>query len=314
MLSMYAIECDHLSKTYRQGFGQRSTQAVVDLTLQIEAGQIYGFLGPNGAGKTTTIRMMLDLIRPTSGGVRLFGQPIRRSPAALKSVGALVEGASFYPYLSGWDNLRVCGWTSGAFDAARARQLLAEMDLLGREQDAAGKYSTGMKQRLGIVAALLHNPQLVILDEPTNGLDPAGIREMRGFIRRLADVEGKTVFLSSHLLGEVQQICDRVAIINSGRLLAEGRVDDLLQQQGDYHVHLKVLPLEKAQAVLRQHWQLAPNPEADTLTIIAAYDDIPAVVRALAAADVDLYALHYDRANLEDFFLSVTGGDHVATV
>lgn len=295
----YAIECQQLSKTYRRG-----VKAVVNLNLQIERRQVYGFLGPNGAGKTTTIRMLLGLIRPTSGAAQILGQPVRNNPAALKNVGALVEGASFYPYLSGWDNLRVFGWTSGAFDESRARHLLEVVGLVGREGDRVSKYSTGMKQRLGIAAALLHDPHLLILDEPTNGLDPAGIHEMRNFIRQLVDEHGKTVFLSSHLLGEVQQICDRVAIIHKGFLLAEGRINDLLQAQSDT-LTVEVDAPEAAQAVLVEHWK-AQITEQNRLSVAVSRSQVPAVVRQLVQAGIQIYGVQHHQLSLEEFFLSVT--------
>jgi ABC-2 type transport system ATP-binding protein len=297
----YAIECQNLSKVY-----SGRVEAVRNLTLGIEPRQVYGFLGPNGAGKTTTIRMLLDLIRPTSGRITLFGESVYRNSAALKNVGALVEGASFYPYLSGWDNLQVYGWTSRTFDPNRAKHLLEVMGLAGREKDAVGKYSTGMKQRLGIAAALLHDPQLVILDEPTNGLDPAGIYAMRKFIRSLVDEQGKTVFLSSHLLGEVQQICDRVAIIHKGNLLAEGRVDDLLRQRSTERLLIEVHPLERAQAVLANQWDVSLDSQSNVLVVLTHREGIPQIIRKLAAADIDIYAMQHQHISLEEFFLSIT--------
>lgn len=301
---MYAIECRQLSKIY--GRGRRARHAVRDLTLAIEPQQIFGFLGPNGAGKTTTIRLLLDLIQPTGGEAYIFGQQVRRNPAAVRQVGAFIEGASFYPYLSGWDNLMVFGRTFGDFDVSRAHALIEAVGLKGREQDKTGKYSTGMKQRLGIAAALLHNPPVLILDEPTSGLDPAGIREMRDFIRQLTREQGKTVFLSSHQLSEVQQICDRVGIIHKGELLAEGDVADLLKEASQPQLSLVVKPVEKAQAALAQKWTVQPDTPPDSLIVTVPYEEIPAVVRVLVAAEVDVYGMEHRQASLEDFFLSVT--------
>ncbi len=304
---MDAIECRQLSKLY--GRGRRARPAVRGLNLRIEAQQVFGFLGPNGAGKTTTIRMMLDLIRPTHGEVMILGQKVQRNPKALRQIGAFIEGASFYPYLSGWDNLVVFGLTSGYFDPKRAQQLIEAVGLSGREQDKASSYSTGMKQRLGIAAALLHNPPIVILDEPTSGLDPAGIREMREFIRQLAHEQGKTVFLSSHQLNEVQQVCDRVGIIHQGQLLAEGSVENLLKDAAktlNPQLTLDVTPLHKAYTALATQWTV--QAKNDKLVVTAAHDEIPSVVRALVAAEVDLYGMEHHQASLEDFFLSVTAG------
>lgn len=301
---MYAIECRQLSKTY--GRGRRARHAVRGLNLSIEPRQVFGFLGPNGAGKTTTIRLLLDLIQPTQGEVYIFGQQVRRNPAAVRQVGAFIEGASFYPYLSGWDNLMVFGRTFGAFDTHRAHELIEAVGLKGREKDKTGKYSTGMKQRLGIATALLHDPPVLILDEPTSGLDPAGIREMRDFIRQLARDQGKTVFLSSHQLSEVQQVCDHVGIIHQGQLLAEGEVATLLKNASNPQLTLEVKPLEQAQAALMGKWAVQAGSGPDKLVISAPYEDIPAIIRALVAADVDVYGMEHRQTSLEDFFLSVT--------
>jgi ABC-2 type transport system ATP-binding protein len=197
--------------------------AVEDLSLTVRPGEVYGFLGPNGAGKTTTLRMLLGLVRPTKGSLRLFGKP----PGAghLDRVGALIEGPAFYPYLSGRDNLKVLARHAGVA-RHRVDDVLEAVDLADRARDRYAKYSLGMKQRLGLAAALLKDPDLLILDEPTNGLDPTGMADMRVTLRRLADA-GRTVLLSSHLLGEVQQICDRVGVISRGRLVAETTVADL---------------------------------------------------------------------------------------
>jgi ABC-2 type transport system ATP-binding protein len=199
------IRTENLSKTY--GRGTHRVQAVMDLPLEVTAGQVYGFLGPNGAGKTTTIRMMMSLIRPSAGRVEIFGRDAREV-GALRRVGALVEGPAFYDYLSARGNLEILARTAGAFRPERVREVLALVGLEHRADQRVGEYSQGMKQRLGIAVALLGDPDLVILDEPTNGLDPAGMQEIRGLIRDLAVRQGKTVFLSSHLLGEVEQVCD----------------------------------------------------------------------------------------------------------
>ena len=201
---------------------------MINLDLEIQPGQVYGFLGPNGAGKTTTIRMLMDLVRPTRGVVRIFGQDTHRNSQVLKRVGALVEGASFYSYMSGRDNLVVLAHTANNYCPDRIEFLLEQMELSKSAGQPVSNYSLGMKQRLGIAAALLNDPELVILDEPTNGLDPSGIQAMRSFIRDLAEKDGKTVFLSSHLLHEVEQVCDRVAIIHKGSIVREGIVSELL--------------------------------------------------------------------------------------
>ena len=212
------VETSGLTKRY-------GTLTAVDaLNLTVRPGEVYGFLGPNGAGKTSTLRMLLGLVRPTAGTVRLFGRP-PGAPGQLDRVGALIEGPGFYPYLSGRDNLRVLARYAGT-PSGRIRTVLELVDLVARAGDRYANYSLGMKQRLGVAAALLSDPRLLILDEPTNGLDPAGMADMRALIRRLG-AAGCTVLLSSHLLGEVQQVCDRVGVVARGRLVAESTVAEL---------------------------------------------------------------------------------------
>jgi ABC-2 type transport system ATP-binding protein len=207
--------------------------AVDQLSVETRRGEIFGFLGPNGAGKTTTIRMCLGLITPTGGSVEILGHDVaREGPRILPRVGALVEQPALYPYLSGRDNLRSVGDALGGVSAARLDAVLEVVGLRGRQQDRVRAYSLGMRQRLGLAIALLCDPELLILDEPANGLDPAGIVEMRDLLRRLA-AEGKTIFLSSHVLAEVQQICTRVAIINRGRLVTVSSVEDLTRGNGE---------------------------------------------------------------------------------
>ncbi|MFD0823585.1 ABC transporter ATP-binding protein, partial [Micromonospora zhanjiangensis] len=211
--------------------------AVDALDLAVPAGQVYGFLGPNGAGKTTTLRMLLGLVRPTAGTVRVLGRP----PGRLAGVGALIEGPAFYPYLSGRDNLRVLARYTGT-GRARIETVLEMVDLADRGADRYAGYSLGMKQRLAVASALLKNPRLLILDEPTNGLDPAGMADMRALVRRLG-AGGCTVLVSSHLLGEVEQVCDRVAVVADGRLVAESTVADL---RGGTSLRVSASPLGRA--------------------------------------------------------------------
>ena len=207
----------------------RQITAVDRLNLEVRRGEVYGFLGPNGAGKTTTLRMLLGLIEPTSGAARVLGQE-PGSPASLRGVGALVESPAFYPYLSGYDNLKVVSRYAGV-PRRRIREVLETVELSGRAKDKFKKYSLGMKQRLGVAAALLKDPELLILDEPTNGLDPKGMADMRALVRELGSGE-RTVLLSSHLLGEVEQICDRVGIVREGRMLEEAAVQELRGREG----------------------------------------------------------------------------------
>lgn len=246
----------------------------------------------------------MDLIRPTRGRVLVYGQEVRSAHEVLqRRVGALVEGASFYDFMSGWQNLEVLALTGGQVDGERIDGLLARVGLAGRAEQRVAAYSTGMKQRLGLAAALLHDPDLLILDEPTNGLDPAGIQEMRSFIRELVEVGGKTVFLSSHLLGEVEQVCDRVAIIDQGRIVQEGQVAELLG--GQTELRLEVAPLERAIRLLQPEWVVRKNGR--WLGVSAGRDEAPRVVAHLVANDIQVYQVSVAQQSLEAFFLEVTG-------
>jgi ABC-2 type transport system ATP-binding protein len=274
--------------------------AVDAVDLTVRPGEVYGFLGPNGAGKTTTLRMLLGLIRPTSGTIRVLGRP----PGHLDGVGALIEGPGLYPYLSGRDNLRVLARYT-ATPAGRVDTVLDLVDLTDRRNDRYGTYSLGMKQRLGVAAALLKDPRLLILDEPTNGLDPAGMADMRSLIRRLG-AAGCTVLLSSHLLGEVQQSCDRVGVIAHGRLVAESTVAKL---RGGTSLRVVADPLE--QAADRVRTLLGP----DRVTVRDGGLDLtvePARAPWLNAELVDagfaVSELRTRERELEDVFLELTGG------
>jgi ABC-2 type transport system ATP-binding protein len=295
-----AIRFENLTKVFRQG--KHENRAVNDLTLEIAPGQVYGFLGHNGAGKTTTIRRMLDLIRPTSGQIMLFGANVQRDRTVLKRVGALVEGATFYSYLTARENLAVLARTGGRYDPERIDLLLEQVGLGRRAGEAVKGFSTGMKQRLGLAAALLNDPALVILDEPTNGLDPDGIKEMRSFVRMLAEEQGKTVFLSSHLLNEVEQICDRVAIIRQGTLVQEGAVSDLLA--GQSQLRIDASPVAQAADLLQAHWTVIETN--GSLLLSAGRADAPEIVRLLAGNGVDVFEIAMQRQSLEDYFMAVT--------
>ena len=296
-----AIRLENLSKTF--GRRKRKVKAVRGINLEVTSGQVYGFLGPNGAGKSTTIRMIMDLVRPSSGEILVYGRNVHKEHNILQKVGALVEGALFYDFLTGRKNLEVLAHNSGVYNPEAGQQLLEQVNLADRADRFVKGYSTGMKQRLGLAAALLHNPELVILDEPTNGLDPAGIQEMRGFIRQLAEDHGKTVFLSSHLLGEVEQVCDRVAIINKGEIVREGKVADLLATQSQ--LRLEVTPIDQATALLKERWPVTPNGKS--ITVLAEREETPAIIQRLASNNIAIYEAKSERQSLEQFFLDVTG-------
>lgn len=295
-----AIQFENVSKQF--GRRRNVVRAVHEATFRVAPQQVYGFLGPNGAGKSTTIRMINGLVHPTQGRILVFGQDVQQETAVLQRVGALIEGATFYPYLTGRKNLAILAQTAGLAENGRLEALLHMVGLGDRADRPVRGYSTGMKQRLGVAAALLGDPELIILDEPTNGLDPAGIQEMRSLIRRLVDEEQKTVFLSSHLLNEVEQVCDRVAIINKGHIIHEGTVSDL--QNAQHQLRLDVNPLEKAQAVIAASWGC--EVKNGRLLVYIPREEIPTLVAALVAQQIELFEMETIRQSLESFFLQVT--------
>ena len=292
-----ALETKQLTKRY----GTRLAVDAVNMTVR--RGEVYGFLGPNGAGKTTTLRMALGLIDPTSGSATVLGRPAG-TPEVIGRVGALIEGPGFYPYLSGRDNLRVM---------ARYRRLpprvieeaLERVGLSDRARDKFKTYSLGMKQRLGVASALMGEPEMIVLDEPTNGLDPAGMADMRRLIVGLAR-SGHTVVLSSHLLAEVEEICDRVGVISAGELLREGSVAEL---RG--HAELRVLatPPEQALATATGYFgEERVRLDGATVVLDSGRDRAPELVRALVANGVDVHEVVTRERTLEEVFFEMTGG------
>jgi len=280
--------------------------AVETLDLTVRRGEVYGFLGPNGAGKTTTLRMLLGLIRPTSGDARVLGER-PGSPSGLGKVGALVESPAFYPYLSGRDNLRVMARYSGV-RRPRIAEVLERVELSGRAKDKFRKYSLGMKQRLGVAAALLKNTDLLILDEPTNGLDPKGMADMRDLIRRLGQGE-RTVLLSSHLLGEVEQICDRVGVISKGSLVAEGSVAELRGRQG---LLVRAEPVEEAARIAERLAGVEEVAELGGALRLTIDPERASEINAkLVSAGLRVSELRPAGQSLEEAFLELTGGETV---
>lgn len=287
-------------------------------------GEIFGFLGPNGAGKTTTIRMLVDLIRPSEGKITVCGYNVNRNPEkALQFVGSIVENPEVYTYLTGWENLQHFARMQPGIDNARISEVVDIVRLDQRIHDKVSTYSLGMRQRLGIAQALLGRPRLLILDEPTNGLDPKGIKELREFIRKLAD-EGLAVFVSSHLLSEIQLLCDRVAIISKGRVLAVGAVDELIARNSPY-VLWELEPFSEARALLADRPDIQiQNLEDVTLddSIIAGMgpnslitimeqDLIPEIVAVMVTAEIEVRAVHKINPTLEQLFLKLTEGENV---
>ncbi|WP_040773258.1 ABC transporter ATP-binding protein [Nocardia pneumoniae] len=275
--------------------------AVSGVSMNVASGEIYGFLGPNGAGKTTTLRMLVGLIRPTAGTATVAGHS-PGDPAVVRRIGVLIEGPGFYPYLSGRDNLRVLANYRG-LGRTEVEDALHRIGLASRADDKFRTYSLGMKQRLGVGAALLGSPDLLILDEPTNGLDPAGMAEMRELITDLA-AEGHTVLLSSHMLSEVQEICDRVGVISHGTLLAEATVGEL---RGASSLLLRAEPLELALPAVRHLvGERSALLTASGIRIESDAVSAPAVARAVVASGADLLELRVDEKSLEEVFFEMT--------
>ncbi|MEA2620708.1 MAG: type transport system ATP-binding protein [Chloroflexota bacterium] len=302
------------TRDLRKSYGDRT--ALAGLDLSVPNGVVYGFLGPNGAGKTTTMRLLTGLIHPDAGEIEVLGQPFGRADRhRLFDVGALIESPAFYPFLSGRQNLRELAASGAPVASGRIEELLELTGLRDRAGDKVAGYSLGMKQRLGIAAALLSDPRLLLLDEPSNGLDPAGIVAMRETLRRLAEL-GKTVFVSSHLLGEVQQMVDVVGIISAGRLVREGPIAELLNAEGTVRVRVPMPDVERARAAL----DALAGPEGlktsadDTgwISVRIPSDRIGEVNRTLAGAGI--WAIGLESGNdLEVLFLELTGGEPVVS-
>ena len=289
------VVADRLTRTY----GARD--AVHELSFTVQRGEVYGLLGPNGAGKTTTLRMLLGLVRPTSGSVLVLGaRP--GTAAGLRSVGSLVEEPALYPYLSGRDNLRVLARYTGS-PRTRIDEMLDLVGLLPRAKDKVRTYSLGMRQRLGVAAALLKDPELLVLDEPTNGLDPRGMAQMRRLIRDLGSSD-RTVVLSSHLLTEVEQVCDRGGVMREGQLIAQGSVDQL---RGAQAVHIVADPLDRARRLLLEHPDVDDVRVGGGMLVADAPEQATAELnRLLVTADVAVSHLSVQRRALEDVFLDMT--------
>jgi ABC-2 type transport system ATP-binding protein len=304
-----AIEIEGLRKHYRR-WRAGPTVAVDRLDLSVPEGGVFGFLGPNGSGKTTTIRCLLGLVTPSGGRTSVLGHP---TPAALREVmrrvGAIVETPVMFPTMTGRENLQLLG----AIDGIGRRRVAECLDVVGladRADVAVRRYSLGMRQRLGLAAALLKDPALLVLDEPANGLDPSGMREIRELLRRLGD-EGRTVFVSSHLLAEVEQTCDRVAIIDRGRLVLTGRVDDVLAEAARPALLVGLQDPIAGSAVLRAAGLLV-EPSERLLRVAVPAGDGARVTKLLADAGLYVSELRPDTVSLEDLFLDLTEREEVA--
>jgi ABC-type multidrug transport system ATPase subunit len=301
------IEVEGLRKEYRR-FRKPRTVALDGFDLEVPEGGVFGFLGPNGAGKTTMIRCILGLVSASAGRARVLGSDVPSAlPGVVGRIGSIVEAPALYPRFTGRRNLeilaRIDGIESGEVDAA-----LDRVGLSARAGDMVRTYSLGMKQRLGIAAALLKDPSLLILDEPANGLDPAGIVEVRGLLRSLG-AEGRTVFVSSHILSEVQQMADRVAIIARGKLVAAGSVDDVLAAGRGSGLLVRVADLDAGRRALVDAG-IEATADGDLLRVAVAATDGERVARVLAAEELYPSLLQPEEGNLEQAFLELTGGEH----
>jgi ABC-2 type transport system ATP-binding protein len=296
------LQTHHLSKRYKNRW------AAKDVNLCVRRGDVFGFLGPNGAGKSTTIRMLLSLITPTEGYVELFGTPLRaHRRAVLTRVGGLVERADFYLYLSARRNLEIVASMRGGVPPHAIDEVLGIVGLLERGVDRVKTYSHGMKQRLGIAQALLGNPEFIILDEPTTGLDPQGIKEVRELIRKLSAERGITIFLSSHLLSEIEQTASSMAIINAGNLVVQGKVDELLMS-GESVVRVDARPAGKARQVIEQQPYVSGISISNgTFAVRMPVEKAALLNAALVDACVEVHSL-VPRRSLEEYFLSITEG------
>ena len=303
MNSYYVIKTSGLTKR----FGR--ILAVDNLSLQVPRGQVFGLLGPNGSGKTTTMNMLLGLIRPTAGKFSLFGSSAR-SDETLRRVGAIIESPTFYPYLTGRQNLAYFQGVLGRGSPEELDSLLEQVRLGGRGDHRYQTYSLGMKQRLGLAYTLLGDPELLFLDEPTNGMDPAGVAEIRGMIRDLA-TGGRTVLLSSHLLNEVEQVCDSVAILSKGRLIAQGNIRDLLQTQDQ--IRLRTTDNDEAFQILSDlDWVQGVKTRDGSLVVTAPVNRSWELTAVLSQSRVYVTEMRPITLSLEDYFMEVTGEEGFA--
>lgn len=302
-------------KDLNKDFGE--IKAVSNLSFSVPAGQVYGFLGQNGAGKSTTIRMLLTLIKPSSGTIQIFGMELQKHrKEILRKVGAIIERPDLYKYLTALENLRIFGIMSGIkISEKKLMEQLAMVGLADRAHSKVKTYSQGMKQRLGIATALVHDPELIILDEPTNGLDPQGIADIRNLILHLKKDLGKTLVVSSHLLSEVELIADSMIIIDKGKKLVEGKVNDLFDPS-ETVVEVKTINEEIALEKLKvsQLGQFILNKRNDAILLKLHREQVPVVMKEMVQMDIGILSFH-SKHSLEDYFLSLTtANQHVETV
>lgn len=278
------------------------------LTFEIQAGEVFGFLGPNGAGKTTTIRMMVGLMGITEGDVLINGKSIKDDfKEAIRHVGAIVENPEMYPFLSGMKNLQQYARMTEGVSQDRIKEVVELVGLGNAIHEKVGRYSLGMRQRLGIAQALLHKPSILILDEPTNGLDPSGIREIRKYIRNLAEKENVAVIVSSHLLSEIELMCDRIGVIKNGELIAIENVKNAEDQSALKNVHIEVHPIEQAKDYLQHEMKQAIGVHLKELIVSTTREEIPRILKNLLNQGMDVYGVRVLQSTLEDKFFDLIG-------
>jgi len=299
------VQIKHLSKK----IGNKLI--IDDLNFDIYHGEIFGFLGPNGAGKTTTIRMIVGLIEMTDGEVIIQGKNIRTDfEEAISKVGAIVENPEMYKFLTGYQNLVHYARMVKGIDQKRINEVVKLVGLEERIHEKVSTYSLGMRQRLGLAQALLHSPELLILDEPTNGLDPAGIRELRGYLKKLAHEQQMAILVSSHLLSEIEQMCDRVGIIKSGKLIETKAISEFVSNNGNTSVYYQVEPIDLARSYVKDKF---PNKiieeAADGMVLELNKDEIPELTKEFVLNGINIYSIKPAIKTLEDKFIEITGGE-----
>lgn len=294
------LELKNVNKTY----GKR--KVIDNISLEVKEGEIYGFLGPNGSGKTTTIKMILRLISSDSGEIKVNGYDVKKQfEKAMECIGAIVENPDMYKYMSGIDNLRLHARIRN-IDEQRVNEVLEMVDLKDRKKEKVSKYSLGMKQRLGLALTLLHKPKVLILDEPTNGLDPAGIKKLRDILKEIAHKKNVAVFVSSHILSEMQLMCDKVAVIDSGKIV---KIEDMSDETNEIEVvDIRVEDIEKSIQTIKERFGIEATKKEHSIEINISTESLPEVVKELAMADVKIRAVIPKEHNLEDIFFDATKG------
>ncbi|MFD1020734.1 ABC transporter ATP-binding protein [Thalassobacillus hwangdonensis] len=286
----------------------RNKEIIKGLDFSIYPGEVFGFLGPNGAGKTTTIRMMVGLMELSEGDVLIEGKSVRKDfKGAIQHVGGIVENPEMYPFLSGWKNLMHFARMVPGVTKERVQEVVDLVGLNKRIKEKVSKYSLGMRQRLGIAQALLHSPSILILDEPTNGLDPSGIREIRHYIRKLAEEEGVAVIVSSHILSEMELMCDRIGVIKEGELVTIQTVADATEQSELKEVYLEVDPIDQAMTSLQGLLETEVKQQENKLIVSARREEIPRLLKQLVESGISIYEVNVHRSTLEDKFLDLIG-------